>query len=93
MEKLNVPDSEMSPSITKQNPWTSHNDKKRHISITKSNVLHPYPYSTIRAESPSSLSNRVIHQQEVDPTSKESSPEEISSLVTNIIHSIGSNPE
>ncbi|CAF3281663.1 unnamed protein product [Rotaria sp. Silwood2] len=91
MEKLNVPDSEMSPSITKQNPWTSHNDKKRHVSITKSNVLHPH--SSIRAESPSSLSNRVIHQQEEDPKSKESSAEEIPSLVTNTIHSIGPNPE
>ncbi|CAF4738196.1 unnamed protein product, partial [Rotaria sp. Silwood1] len=90
-EKISLSDSEISPTITKRNPLASVNQKLKYISSLKSNVIHPH--SPIRVESPSSLFNRVIHQQEEDLKSKESSNEAISSLITNVVQSIGPNRE
>ncbi|CAF3566599.1 unnamed protein product [Rotaria sp. Silwood1] len=90
-EKISLSDSEISPTITKRNPLASVNQKLRYISSLKSNVIHPH--SPIRVESPSSLFNRVIHQQEEDLKLKESSNEAISSLITNVVQSIGPNRE
>ncbi|CAF0860272.1 unnamed protein product [Rotaria sordida] len=91
MEKISLSDSEMSSSITKQNPLTPFNNKIKRISSMKSNVIRPH--STKKVESPLLPFNRVIRQQEEDSKSKESSTEAISSLITNIVHTVGPNPE
>ncbi|CAF1490798.1 unnamed protein product [Rotaria sordida] len=81
-ENINQTDIVTSPTITKQNPWTSVNQKLRRLSSATLNVKHSH--SPTRAESPSSLFKYVNSQQEEEP-----SMETILSLAKNRKHSIG----
>ncbi|CAF1410333.1 unnamed protein product [Rotaria sp. Silwood1] len=91
-ENINSLDMVTSPTITKQNPWMTVNEKIRRLSSLTLNVRHSY--SPIRVESPPSLSPYVSsQQQEEDPKStKESSMKMIPSLVTNRKNSVGPSP-
>ncbi|CAF3924091.1 unnamed protein product, partial [Rotaria sp. Silwood1] len=94
-ESINLPDIVTSPTITKQNPWISVNEKLKRFSSLTLNVRHSH--SPSRVESSSSSFNGVISQEEEEEDdtrlTKELSTEAMSSLVTNINNSIGSNPE
>ncbi|CAF1091696.1 unnamed protein product [Rotaria sp. Silwood1] len=90
-DKISVSDNKMSPTIIKPNPWISSNDKTKQSSPTRLNVMGRK--STTRAPSPLSLFDRVSHREEEDSKSKEPSRESMSSLVTNKVLSVGSNPE
>ncbi|CAF3910795.1 unnamed protein product, partial [Rotaria sordida] len=91
-ENINQTDMLTSPTITKQNPWTSVNQKLRSFSSLTLNVKRSH--SPTRAESPSSLFKSVNSQQEEDPKStEEPSMETILSLTKNRKHSIGPSPK